>query len=132
MLFTLGNVVFINVGGEKTACINNGVLDFEVKDIDRVPNVKSDWGVYVHKHQEGYKPGFKRYKRPSTMYGFCKDVLGFRCCEGVKLTVLAFRASQYYHPSGKIFELLILSIVCMYILLFYKNGNLQVNPKHFF
>ncbi|KAI3471662.1 hypothetical protein Pfo_028312 [Paulownia fortunei] len=40
--------------GEKAACVNNGVLNFEVKDIDRVPNVKSDWGVYVRKHQEGW------------------------------------------------------------------------------
>ncbi|KAI3471581.1 hypothetical protein Pfo_028231 [Paulownia fortunei] len=45
--------------GEKVACVNNGVLNFEVKDIDRVPNVKSDWGVYVRKHQEGYQAGFR-------------------------------------------------------------------------
>ncbi|PIN16690.1 N-acetylglucosaminyltransferase [Handroanthus impetiginosus] len=44
---------------EKAACMDNGVLNVEVNEIDRVPNVRSDWGLYVRKNQEGYKAGFR-------------------------------------------------------------------------
>lgn len=47
-------------GQKAKGCINGGVLvDFEVKDVDRKPNVRSDWGVYVWKQQEGYNASFK-------------------------------------------------------------------------
>ncbi|KAH6772811.1 beta-1 [Perilla frutescens var. hirtella] len=46
--------------GEKAKpCIDDGVLDFEVEDIDTKPNVRSDWRVFVWKQQEGYSAGFK-------------------------------------------------------------------------
>ncbi|KAK6149174.1 hypothetical protein DH2020_016699 [Rehmannia glutinosa] len=45
--------------GGKEACLNNGVLNFEVKEIDRVANIESDWGVFVYENQDGYKTGFR-------------------------------------------------------------------------
>ncbi|KAL2493757.1 beta-1 [Forsythia ovata] len=45
--------------GEKSSCIDNGAVNFELEDIDRVPNFQSNWGVHVYKHQEGYKAGFR-------------------------------------------------------------------------
>ncbi|KAL2474471.1 beta-1 [Abeliophyllum distichum] len=45
--------------GEKSSCIDNGAVNIEVEDIDRVPNFQSNWGVHVYKHQEGYKAGFR-------------------------------------------------------------------------
>ncbi|KAL8467488.1 hypothetical protein ACS0TY_030940 [Phlomoides rotata] len=45
--------------GEKAACIDNGVFNFGVEEIDRVPNLKSDWEVRVLKHQAGYQAGFQ-------------------------------------------------------------------------
>ncbi|KAL8041489.1 hypothetical protein ABFX02_10G168300 [Erythranthe guttata] len=47
--------------GGKTACVYNGGLDFEVKEIDRVANIDSEWGVFVREQgkDEGYKNGFK-------------------------------------------------------------------------
>ncbi|KAL0383569.1 UNVERIFIED_CONTAM: Alpha-1,6-mannosyl-glycoprotein 2-beta-N-acetylglucosaminyltransferase [Sesamum calycinum] len=44
---------------EEEACIDEGDLNLELEDIDRVPNVKSVWKVYQHKRQEGYRAGFK-------------------------------------------------------------------------
>lgn len=45
--------------GEQTACVDNGVVNIEVNDEDKVANIKSEWNVHVHKHQQGYKAGFK-------------------------------------------------------------------------
>lgn len=44
---------------ENAACIDNGVFNFGVEEIDRVPNIKSDWGLHVYKHQSGYQAGFR-------------------------------------------------------------------------
>lgn len=45
--------------GEQAACIDNGVFNFEIEEIDRVPNLKSDWGVHIYTHQPGYQAGFR-------------------------------------------------------------------------
>lgn len=45
--------------GEKAVCIDNGSVNIDVEDIDRVVNIKPEWGVHVYKHQEGYQAGFK-------------------------------------------------------------------------
>ncbi|CAN8270632.1 unnamed protein product [Cochlearia groenlandica] len=45
-------------GGEGD-CIDNGVVNIEVKDTDNVGNIKEEWGVRVSEHQAGYKAGFK-------------------------------------------------------------------------
>lgn len=44
---------------ENAACIDNGVFNFDVEETDRVPNIKSDWGLHVYKHQSGYQAGFR-------------------------------------------------------------------------
>ncbi|GFP89682.1 alpha-1 6-mannosyl-glycoprotein 2-beta-n-acetylglucosaminyltransferase [Phtheirospermum japonicum] len=43
----------------KEACVSDGVLRFELNEIDRVANIRSDWGVHVHEKQDGYRAGFK-------------------------------------------------------------------------
>ncbi|XP_075491092.1 alpha-1,6-mannosyl-glycoprotein 2-beta-N-acetylglucosaminyltransferase-like [Primulina tabacum] len=45
--------------GEQAACVHNGSVNFEVEEEDRVPNIKSNWGVHVYKNQPGYKAGFR-------------------------------------------------------------------------
>ncbi|KFK35029.1 hypothetical protein AALP_AA5G224700 [Arabis alpina] len=40
-------------------CIDNGVVNIEVKETDKAVNIKEGWGVRVLKHQAGYKAGFK-------------------------------------------------------------------------
>ncbi|KAL3841237.1 hypothetical protein ACJIZ3_025828 [Penstemon smallii] len=45
--------------GENAACIDNGALNFEVEEIDKVQNVKRNWGVHVYEHQAGYQAGFR-------------------------------------------------------------------------
>ncbi|KAI3928591.1 hypothetical protein MKW98_024192 [Papaver atlanticum] len=45
--------------GERNACIDNGEVNVELDDIDKVVNIKPDWNVHVIRRQEGYKAGFK-------------------------------------------------------------------------
>ncbi|KAL3497711.1 hypothetical protein ACH5RR_040443 [Cinchona calisaya] len=45
--------------GEKEACIDDSSLNIKVEDIDKVPNIKPDWGVHVYKKQAGYQAGFR-------------------------------------------------------------------------
>lgn len=45
--------------GESGACMDNGLVNIEMEDIDKVPNIESKWGVEVSEHQTGYKAGFK-------------------------------------------------------------------------
>ncbi|XP_057770317.1 alpha-1,6-mannosyl-glycoprotein 2-beta-N-acetylglucosaminyltransferase [Salvia miltiorrhiza] len=45
--------------GEKAACIDNGVFNFDVEESDKVPNIKWDWGLHVYEHQSGYQAGFR-------------------------------------------------------------------------
>ncbi|OVA02183.1 N-acetylglucosaminyltransferase II [Macleaya cordata] len=45
--------------GERGACIDNGAVNVEVEEIDKVANIKSDWKVHVIRRQEGYQAGFK-------------------------------------------------------------------------
>uniref|UniRef100_A0A2P2IRR0 Alpha-1,6-mannosyl-glycoprotein 2-beta-N-acetylglucosaminyltransferase n=1 Tax=Rhizophora mucronata TaxID=61149 RepID=A0A2P2IRR0_RHIMU len=45
--------------GDKTACIDNGVVKIPVEGTDKVTNIDSKWDVYVYEHQAGYKAGFK-------------------------------------------------------------------------
>lgn len=44
---------------EEKACIDNGAVNIELGDIDRVSNIKPEWGLHVYEHQSGYKAGFK-------------------------------------------------------------------------
>ncbi|KAL6137054.1 hypothetical protein ACLB2K_062349 [Fragaria x ananassa] len=44
--------------GQK-ACIDNGVVNFQVEDVDKVANINPDWEVRVFENQPGYKAGFK-------------------------------------------------------------------------
>ncbi|XP_051149929.1 alpha-1,6-mannosyl-glycoprotein 2-beta-N-acetylglucosaminyltransferase-like [Andrographis paniculata] len=41
------------------ACIDNEARKFEVKSVDRVTNINSDWGVFVYHNQGGYQDGFQ-------------------------------------------------------------------------
>ncbi|KAJ7964696.1 Alpha-1,6-mannosyl-glycoprotein 2-beta-N-acetylglucosaminyltransferase [Quillaja saponaria] len=45
--------------GEKNACIDNGRVQIGIEEIDKVPNINSEWDVHVYKHQPGYQAGFK-------------------------------------------------------------------------
>lgn len=45
--------------GKSNACVDNGVANFEVEEIDKVVNIKSDFGVLVLSNQGGYQKGFK-------------------------------------------------------------------------
>ncbi|GAV79190.1 MGAT2 domain-containing protein [Cephalotus follicularis] len=45
--------------GDKGVCIDNGIVNIEPKDVDRVANIKSDWQVHVLTNQQGYKAGFR-------------------------------------------------------------------------
>jgi alpha-1,6-mannosyl-glycoprotein beta-1,2-N-acetylglucosaminyltransferase len=45
--------------GEKNACIDNGLVNIELKDSDRAANIKSEWDVRTFTHQPGYKAGFR-------------------------------------------------------------------------
>ncbi|XP_061358914.1 alpha-1,6-mannosyl-glycoprotein 2-beta-N-acetylglucosaminyltransferase [Gastrolobium bilobum] len=45
--------------GENKACIDNGMVNIDVGELDRVSNIVSDWEVHIFKNQPGYKAGFK-------------------------------------------------------------------------
>ncbi|CAN6707958.1 unnamed protein product [Malus baccata var. baccata] len=45
--------------GEAKACIDNGMVNFKLEEIDKVANINSDWEVQVFENQPGYKAGFK-------------------------------------------------------------------------
>ncbi|KAK9091866.1 hypothetical protein Syun_026777 [Stephania yunnanensis] len=45
--------------GEKSPCIDNGVVNIEVEENDKVRNLHSDWNVDYIVNQQGYKAGFK-------------------------------------------------------------------------
>lgn len=45
--------------GERGACIDHGSVKIDVEDIDKVVNIKPEWGVHVYKKQPGYQAGFK-------------------------------------------------------------------------
>ncbi|KAM1411742.1 hypothetical protein EV2_025031 [Malus domestica] len=45
--------------GEAIACIDNGMVNFNLEEIDKVANINSDWEVQVFENQPGYKAGFK-------------------------------------------------------------------------
>ncbi|GLT94198.1 hypothetical protein SLE2022_119530 [Rubroshorea leprosula] len=45
--------------GQSGACMDNGLVNIQVQDIDKVPTIRSEWDVHVYEHQPGYKAGFK-------------------------------------------------------------------------
>lgn len=45
--------------GDRDVCIDNGVLNIDVKDIDKVVNINSEWRVDVFRDQPGYGAGFR-------------------------------------------------------------------------
>ncbi|KAA8524867.1 hypothetical protein F0562_011290 [Nyssa sinensis] len=45
--------------GEKVSCIDHGVANIQVEEIDKAGNINSEWGVNVYKHQAGYQAGFR-------------------------------------------------------------------------
>lgn len=45
--------------GHSSACMDNGLVNVEMEDMDKVPNIGSEWDVQVSEHQTGYKAGFK-------------------------------------------------------------------------
>ncbi|CAI9095431.1 OLC1v1031385C1 [Oldenlandia corymbosa var. corymbosa] len=44
---------------ELSACIDNGSINLKVADVDKVPNIRRDWGVHEYRKQNGYQAGFK-------------------------------------------------------------------------
>ncbi|KAI3786406.1 hypothetical protein L1987_40057 [Smallanthus sonchifolius] len=45
--------------GETSACVDNGAVNIKIEEIDKVVNVKPEWGVHVMRDQDGYKAGFR-------------------------------------------------------------------------
>ncbi|XVE78311.1 hypothetical protein DITRI_Ditri13aG0134400 [Diplodiscus trichospermus] len=45
--------------GQSNACIDNGLVNIQVDDSDKVPNIRTEWDVRVYHNQPGYKAGFK-------------------------------------------------------------------------
>ncbi|PPD99077.1 hypothetical protein GOBAR_DD03885 [Gossypium barbadense] len=45
--------------GKTNACIDNGSVNIQVDDIDKVANIRPEWDVKVYQNQPGYKAGFK-------------------------------------------------------------------------
>ncbi|KAK1306233.1 hypothetical protein QJS10_CPA10g01782 [Acorus calamus] len=45
--------------GKENNCIDNGAVNVEMDEIDRIPNIKSEWNVQVLNAAEGYKAGHK-------------------------------------------------------------------------
>ncbi|KAE8701359.1 phytochrome C-like [Hibiscus syriacus] len=45
--------------GNSNACIDNGSVNIQVEDIDKVANIRSERDVEVYENQQGYKAGFK-------------------------------------------------------------------------
>ena len=45
--------------GERGSCIDNGSVKLDIEDIDKVVNIKPEWGVHMYKKQAGYQAGFK-------------------------------------------------------------------------
>ncbi|XVF71734.1 hypothetical protein PTKIN_Ptkin12aG0063400 [Pterospermum kingtungense] len=45
--------------GQSNACIDNGSMNIQVDEIDKVGNIRSEWDVRVYHNQPGYKAGFK-------------------------------------------------------------------------
>lgn len=45
--------------GDKDACIDDGSMNIEVQNDDKVVNISPQWDVFFYDHQAGYKAGFK-------------------------------------------------------------------------
>ncbi|GKA03171.1 alpha-1,6-mannosyl-glycoprotein 2-beta-N-acetylglucosaminyltransferase [Tanacetum coccineum] len=45
--------------GENAACVDNGAVNIDTEEIDKVANIKPEWGVHVFSNQEGYQAGFR-------------------------------------------------------------------------
>lgn len=45
--------------GNNNACIDNGSVNVGMEEADKIPNIKSDWGVHIYERQAGYRAGFK-------------------------------------------------------------------------
>ncbi|XP_010689273.2 alpha-1,6-mannosyl-glycoprotein 2-beta-N-acetylglucosaminyltransferase [Beta vulgaris subsp. vulgaris] len=45
--------------GDIDACIDDGSVNIDVQNDDRVMNINSQWDVFFYDHQAGYKAGFK-------------------------------------------------------------------------
>ncbi|XP_028773418.1 alpha-1,6-mannosyl-glycoprotein 2-beta-N-acetylglucosaminyltransferase-like [Neltuma alba] len=45
--------------GENKVCIDSGMVNIQIEEQDKVPNIGSDWEVRVYKNQPGYNAGFK-------------------------------------------------------------------------
>ncbi|KAJ4965073.1 hypothetical protein NE237_016922 [Protea cynaroides] len=45
--------------GEKSSCIDNGVMNISVEEVDKTANIKAEWGVHGYELQSDYEAGFK-------------------------------------------------------------------------
>lgn len=48
--------------GDIDACIDDGSVNIDVQNDDRVMNINSQWDVSFYDHQAGYKAGFKGWE----------------------------------------------------------------------
>ncbi|GFZ12357.1 alpha-1,6-mannosyl-glycoprotein 2-beta-N-acetylglucosaminyltransferase-like [Actinidia eriantha] len=45
--------------GDTVSCMDNGVVNIQVEEVDKAGNINSKWGVHVYENQAGYQAGFK-------------------------------------------------------------------------
>ncbi|XP_022727946.1 alpha-1,6-mannosyl-glycoprotein 2-beta-N-acetylglucosaminyltransferase-like [Durio zibethinus] len=45
--------------GQSNGCIDNGIVNIQVDDTDKLANIRAEWDVRVYDNQSGYKAGFK-------------------------------------------------------------------------
>ncbi|XP_052178899.1 alpha-1,6-mannosyl-glycoprotein 2-beta-N-acetylglucosaminyltransferase [Diospyros lotus] len=45
--------------GETFSCIDNGVLNIPIEEVDKAGNINPKWRVHVYEHQAGYQAGFR-------------------------------------------------------------------------
>ncbi|GFZ07563.1 beta-1,2-N-acetylglucosaminyltransferase II [Actinidia rufa] len=45
--------------GDTVSCMDNGVVNIQVEEVDKAGNINSKWGVHVCENQAGYQAGFR-------------------------------------------------------------------------
>ncbi|KAK8478621.1 hypothetical protein V6N12_058038 [Hibiscus sabdariffa] len=51
----MGNIGYNNGQGLSNVCIDNGAVNIQVDDVDKVANIRSEWDLHVYRDQAGFK-----------------------------------------------------------------------------
>ena len=60
--------------GGTVSCMDNGVVNIQVEEVDKAGNINSKWGVHVCENQAGYQAGFRGWgdtEGRSIVLGIC-------------------------------------------------------------